>query len=119
MKKGLIYIVLSYLLILSVSISSLPTSLLHHHHHAPVCEVNSDIPIEFRADDDASPVHLHEHQEECFLCFQNHFSAVKENVQQYIDIKVYTTLKYFTLPSELFSITLYNFQGRAPPISIV
>lgn len=118
MKKGLIYIVLTHLLILSISISSLPLSLLHAHEHAQVCEVNSDTPLKFRNDNDASPVHLHEHQDECYLCFQNHISAVKSNIVTYKLVELTQTLKYFFITSDVKSDVLYYTQGRAPPQTI-
>ena len=118
MKKGLIYIVLTHLLILSISISSLPLSLLHTHEHAQVCEVNSDTPIKFRNDNDASPVHLHEHQSDCYLCFQNHISADKVSVSSYKLVELSQTLKYFFITSDVKSDVLYYTQGRAPPQSI-
>ncbi len=106
------------MLILSISISSLPLSLLHTHEHAQVCEVNSDTPLKFRNDNDASPVHLHEHQSDCYLCFQNHISAVRPNIVTYKLVELSQTLKYFFITSDVKSDVLFYSQGRAPPLSI-
>ncbi len=118
MKKGLIYIVLTHLLILSISISSLPLSLLHTHEHAQVCEVNSDTPLKFRNDKDASPVHLHEHQADCYLCFQNHVTSDKSNVITYQVLEFSKSIKYFFITSDVQSVVKFYIQGRAPPLSI-
>lgn len=110
--------VLTHLLILSISISSLPLSLLHAHDHAQVCEVNSDTPLKFRIDKDASPVHLHQHQDECYLCFQNHSSAIKPNIIGFQILEFSKTFKYYFITSDVQSVVIYYTQGRAPPQSM-
>lgn len=103
------------MLILSISISSLPLSLLHAHEHTQVCEVNSNTPLKFRNDKDASPIHLHQHQDDCFLCFQNHISADNSNILTYEYIEFSQSLKYFFISSDVQSELIFYTQGRAPP----
>ena len=110
--------VLTHLLILSISISSLPLSLLHTHDHAPVCEVNSDTPLKFRVDKDASPVHLHQHQDECYLCFQNHSSAIKPISIGFQIVEFSKSFKYYFITSDVQSVVIFYTQGRAPPQSM-
>jgi hypothetical protein len=110
--------VLTHLLILSISISSLPLSLLHAHDHAQVCEVNSDTPLKFRIDKDASPVHLHEHQDDCYLCFQNHSSAIKQNIIGFQILEFSKSIKYFFITSDVQSVVIFYTLGRAPPQSM-
>lgn len=93
-------------------------SLLHAHEHAQVCEVNSNTPLKFRNDKDASPVHLHEHQDDCYLCFQNHISADKPIIISYQLVELSQTLKYFFITSDVQSVVLFYTQGRAPPQSM-
>ena len=105
-------------MLLCISISSMPLSLLHHHEHELTCEAGVDIPLKFKKDKDSYNKHFHSHEKECFLCFQSHFSNAKiENVfskviLNSIDI-LYAENKYQTI-----SISYIELKGRSPPSTV-
>ncbi len=105
----------SVLLLICISMSSLPLSLLHHHDHKNDCDVSSNIPSKFKKEKDSYPKHYHSHSKECFLCFQSHFSSTNE-------VKVYT--KTILSASDVVfisknyipqSLKLIELKGRGPP----
>ncbi len=105
-------------MLLCISISSMPLSLLHHHEHELTCEAGVDIPLKFKKDKDSYNKHFHSHEKECFLCFQSHLSNAKiENIFSKIILNsiniLYTENNY-----QLVSISCIELKGRSPPTSI-
>lgn len=102
-------------MLLCISISSLPLSLLHHHEHQLTCEAGVDIPLKFKKDKDQYNKHFHSHEKECFLCFQSHLSSTKENII-YTKI-VLNGIDVFFIEKEyqVKNISLIELKGRSPP----
>lgn len=100
---------------LTVSISSLPLSLLHHHEHANDCDIASSIPNKFKKEKDDYPKHYHTHEADCFLCYENHLSNAKET-----DAITKTILSScnIILSEKLYvvhQISIIDLKGRDPP----
>lgn len=106
-------------MLLCISMSSMPLSLLHHHEHHLPCEAGVNIPLKFKKDKDLFNKHFHSHDKECFLCFQSHFSNAKINtvytkvVLNGIDV-LFIEKKY-----QIKSNLIIEFKGRGPPATSI
>lgn len=108
---------LSILLLLAISVSSLPLSLLHHHDHKNECDIASNIPLKFKKEKDTYPKHYHEHDADCYLCFNSHLLNtcldVNATNQYLFGIQFNYTIKNYSINA----ISIIELKGRAPPIS--
>ncbi len=115
MKKKVLY-GLSIFLLICISISSLPLSLLHHHDHKNDCDVASNLPSNLKKDKDTYPKHYHSHSDDCFLCFKSHLSSAKENVV-YSKISLnFNRIIYVDRISSICSLHIIELKGRSPPL---
>jgi len=102
-------------MLLCISISSLPLSLLHHHEHEPTCEAGVNIPLKFKKDKDLYDKHIHSHGKECFLCFQSHLSNAKINTVFSKILLSSIDVFYIDQVYQLKNISLIELKGRSPP----
>lgn len=107
---------LSILLLLAISVSSLPLSLLHQHEHVNECDIASSIPDKFKKEKDTYPKHYHTFEADCFLCFENHLTKTytKVNLSNTVlrSIKIVYTQKNISVPK----ISVVELKGRDPPV---
>lgn len=114
MKTRVLY-GLSLFILICISISSLPLSLLHHHDHNDECDVVSNLPAKLKKDKDLYPKHYHSHSDECFLCFTTHFSKANENIVYSKIILNSNKILFFDRIHSTESLNIIELKGRSPP----
>jgi hypothetical protein len=114
MKKRILY-GLSIFILICISISSLPLSLLHHHDHKNECDVTSSLPTKLKKDKDLYPKHYHSHADECFLCFNSHFSSAKENTVHTKAVLFSNKIVFIERILPILSHPIIELKGRGPP----
>lgn len=114
MKTKVLY-GLSVLILICISVSSMPLSLLHHHDHKNDCDVASNLPAKLKKDKDLYPKHYHSHGDECFLCFKTHFSKVKEGNIYSKTILISNKIVFVDGIYFIQSLANIELKGRGPP----
>lgn len=114
MKTRVLY-GLSLFILICISISSLPLSLLHHHDHKDECDVVSNLPAKLKKDKDLYPKHYHSHADECFLCFNSHFSSAKENTVHTKTVLFSNKIIFIDRILTIHSYPIIELKGRGPP----
>ncbi len=103
------------MVLLCITIASLPLSLLHHHEHENKCEVALNIPTKYKKEKDLYPKHYHSHEKECFLCFQNHFSKSYSETNTFSTILVSRNITFKECIPQLLHPSFIEINGRGPP----
>ncbi len=114
-KKSKLLYGLSLLLVLCISFSSLPLSLLHHHDHENDCDIALNIPQKYKKEKDQYPKHYHTHDSKCFLCFENHLSNSFEKLTSFTFVLNAISVLYFEQANNFYYTSLVHRKGRAPP----
>ncbi len=115
MKKSKLLYGLSLLLVLCISFSSLPLSLLHHHDHENDCDIALNIPQKYKKEKDQYPKHYHTHESDCYLCFENHLSNSFEKLTRFTFVLSAISIYYFEQKNTYQYTSLVHLKGRAPP----
>jgi len=114
-KKSKLLFGLSLLLVLCISFSSLPLSLLHHHDHENDCDIALNIPQKYKKEKDQYPKHYHTHESDCYLCFENHLSNSFEKLTRFTFVLSAISVQYFESNYAIQYTSPVLVKGRAPP----
>lgn len=107
--------VFSLLMVALMAFTSIPFAAFHHHDHPAVCDVGSDLPLQFKIEKDQAKHHLHKHESKCFVCSATLINSYdKEPEHQVIPVHCSSVIisGYELVSSVSFPSILRN---KAPP----